>query len=61
MLDVLCDRQYLDPLYGGIRRFNHIPGGSNVPYMDRHAEFIKYPGKFPVSKLTTSSFGAPGI
>lgn len=29
--------------------FNHIPGGSNVLYMDGHVEFIKLKGKFPVS------------
>jgi len=39
--------------------FNHIPGGGNVLYMDGHVEFIKYPGKHPVSRafaLTTSLF-----
>jgi prepilin-type N-terminal cleavage/methylation domain-containing protein/prepilin-type processing-associated H-X9-DG protein len=25
--------------------FNHIPGGSNILYMDGHVEFVKYPGK----------------
>ncbi|MCC6490331.1 MAG: prepilin-type N-terminal cleavage/methylation domain-containing protein [Candidatus Hydrogenedentes bacterium] len=30
--------------------FNHIPGGSNVLYMDGHVEFIKYPTKHPVNK-----------
>ncbi len=30
-------------------QFNHIPGGSNVLYMDGHVEFIKYPGIAPVS------------
>lgn len=35
---------------GGIGLFNHIPGGANVLYMDGHAEFTKYPGKFPASK-----------
>lgn len=30
--------------------FNHVPGGSNVLYMDGHVEFIKYPGKEPVNK-----------
>jgi prepilin-type N-terminal cleavage/methylation domain-containing protein/prepilin-type processing-associated H-X9-DG protein len=24
-------------------KFNHVPGGSNVLYMDGHVEFIKYP------------------
>jgi prepilin-type N-terminal cleavage/methylation domain-containing protein/prepilin-type processing-associated H-X9-DG protein len=32
--------------------FNHIPGGSNVLYMDGHVEFIKYPSdEAPVNVL----------
>lgn len=31
------------------RNMNHIPGGANVLYMDGHVEFVKYPGKSPVS------------
>jgi len=31
------------------KNFNHIPGGCNVLYMDGHVEFIRFPGKFPVS------------
>lgn len=31
------------------RNMNHIPGGGNVLYMDGHVEFIKYPGKSPIS------------
>ena len=26
--------------------FNHVPGGSNVLYMDGHVEFIKYSGEY---------------
>ena len=29
--------------------YNHIPGGSNVLYMDGHVQFVKYPGTFPVT------------
>jgi len=29
--------------------FNHVPGGSNVLYMDGHAEFLKYKSRFPLS------------
>jgi prepilin-type N-terminal cleavage/methylation domain-containing protein/prepilin-type processing-associated H-X9-DG protein len=39
---------------GGVRKeinFNHVPGGSNVLYMDGHVEFVKYPGKTPISKM----------
>ena len=31
-------------------KFSHIPGGSNVLYMDGHVAFIKYPGGFPVNR-----------
>lgn len=30
--------------------FNHLPGGSNVLYMDGHAAFMRYPGDAPISK-----------
>ncbi len=33
------------------QEFNHIPGGCNNLYMDGHVEFIKYPGKWPVSPM----------
>lgn len=29
--------------------FNHVPGGANVLFMDGHVEFVRYPGKHPVS------------
>ena len=32
-------------------RFNHVPGGSNVLYLDGHVEFIKYKAKFPISQF----------
>jgi len=32
-----------------ITSFNHVPGGSNVLYLDGHVDFVKYPGRFPVS------------
>ncbi len=34
-----------------VAEFNHLPGGSNVLYLDGHVEFIRYPGRSPVSKL----------
>lgn len=33
-------------------RFNHIPGGSNVLYMDGHVEFVRYPAdQFPMTPV----------
>ncbi|HUW59744.1 MAG TPA: DUF1559 domain-containing protein [Candidatus Bathyarchaeia archaeon] len=32
-----------------VANFNHVPGGSNVLFMDGHVEFIKYPGEFPLT------------
>ena len=40
------------------QRFNHVPGGSNILYMDGHVEFLKYPGKFPMTHfLSTQTLG----
>ena len=33
-----------------VARFNHIPGGSNVLYMDGHVEFVRYPGEPPLTR-----------
>jgi prepilin-type N-terminal cleavage/methylation domain-containing protein/prepilin-type processing-associated H-X9-DG protein len=33
-----------------IDNYNHPPGGCNCLYMDGHVEFLKYPGKQPVSR-----------
>jgi prepilin-type processing-associated H-X9-DG protein len=35
--------------------FNHIPGGSNILYLDGHVDFQRYPGDFP---MMNSSVGA---
>jgi len=42
----------LDEISDHARVFNHIPGGSNVLYMDGHVEFVKYyPDQdFPVNE-----------
>ena len=37
--------------------FNHVPGGANVLFMDGHVEFIKYPGKWPVTSATCLFMG----
>jgi len=48
MWDTYGSNEFADNESGNIV-FNHIPGGSNVLYMDGHAEFISYPGKFPIT------------
>jgi len=35
------------PEVGG--EFPHVPGGGNVLWMDGHVEFLRYPGKYPIS------------
>ncbi len=42
--------------------FNHAPGGANVLYMDGHVEFIRYPGKAPLSvNMAWAASGTNGI
>ena len=37
-----------DSLATRVDAFNHVPGGSNVLWMDGHVEFVKYPEKAPI-------------
>lgn len=42
MWDLISTRTY---------NFNHVPGGSNVLFMDGHVEFIRYPdNRCPVNE-----------
>jgi prepilin-type N-terminal cleavage/methylation domain-containing protein/prepilin-type processing-associated H-X9-DG protein len=42
----------------GVAGFNHIPGGSNVLYMDGHVRFQRYPGGgFPAHPAAANSIG----
>jgi len=58
-------KSYFNTAYAaesGIARFNHIPGGCNVLYMDGHVEFIRKEQKMPllVETLNPASYaGAP--
>ena len=36
---------------------NHIPGGSNVLYMDGHVAFLRYPNVYPVTPYFTDMIG----
>lgn len=47
-----------DVLATEVDHFNHIPGGSNVLFMDGHVEFIKYKAGPPVTEAMAISAGA---
>jgi prepilin-type N-terminal cleavage/methylation domain-containing protein/prepilin-type processing-associated H-X9-DG protein len=38
--------------FDGATRTNHIPGGSNVLYMDGHVEFIRFESGYPVTPVS---------
>jgi len=40
--------------------FNHIPGGSNVLFMDGHVRFLRYPGEPPVNAMFAALAGLLG-
>src|SRR5690606_10353396 len=40
-----------------VHLYNHVPGGSNVLYMDGHVAFQRYPDGFPASR-TFAAFGS---
>ena len=35
----------------GLTGYSHLPGGSNVLYMDGHVSFIRYPQQFPINLI----------
>lgn len=35
-----------------VAKFNHVPGGCNVLYMDGHVRFVKYPDEPPIDELS---------
>ena len=38
--------------------FNHVPGGSNVLYMDGHVSFVRYPSEYPASRAFATIISA---
>jgi len=34
-----------------VEEYNHVPGGSNVLWMDGHVKFNRFPGDFPVTRV----------
>lgn len=49
---------YWDTISSAVSDFNHIPGGSNVLYLDGHVSFIRYPGDAPVNENVAEMFRA---
>jgi len=49
---------YYDVVLPISERFNHVPGGGNILYMDGHVEFIRYPGDGPYSRAQAEAFNA---
>jgi prepilin-type N-terminal cleavage/methylation domain-containing protein/prepilin-type processing-associated H-X9-DG protein len=47
MWDVICDEP---------QHYNHIPGGSNVLYMDGHVEFMRWPGRVGSNGIWTHPY-----
>ncbi len=41
-----------------VEAYNHVPGGSNVLFLDGHVQFFKYPGPHLVSAAVASAVGA---
>jgi prepilin-type N-terminal cleavage/methylation domain-containing protein/prepilin-type processing-associated H-X9-DG protein len=50
MFDAWCAMGSLQQFYGenGTALFNHIPGGSNILYMDGHVRFMRFKEGFPM-------------
>ncbi len=44
---------------GTTQQFNHVPGGSNVLYMDGHVRFIRYNSEYPIEWLDESTHPVP--
>jgi prepilin-type N-terminal cleavage/methylation domain-containing protein/prepilin-type processing-associated H-X9-DG protein len=49
---------FYDGFSSNAEQFNHVPGGSNVLYMDGHVEFLKYPSTQPLNKEIALMVGA---
>ncbi len=60
MFDAWADRGMFAGQTGdnAVARFNHVPGGCNVLYMDGHVEFIRLHAEFPVANSPQGTYGA---
>jgi prepilin-type N-terminal cleavage/methylation domain-containing protein/prepilin-type processing-associated H-X9-DG protein len=42
---------YFDSVSPNVYDYSHVPGGSNVLYVDGHVEFLRYPSRIPCTRL----------
>ncbi len=61
MMDAWASQSSISAALGAnpVANFNHVPGGSNVLYMDGHAAFLRYGSEFPVKNQPDTSYKAP--
>jgi prepilin-type N-terminal cleavage/methylation domain-containing protein/prepilin-type processing-associated H-X9-DG protein len=57
-LPIMHDELNANISSGGKTSANHVPGGSNVLYLDGHVSFIRYPGDFPICRTWSVLFSA---
>lgn len=58
-LPVMWDMYCQNPAGDG-NQFNHVPGGSNVLYMDGHVTYVRYPSGWPITESLASKLGKGG-
>ena len=42
---------YFDNVSTNVYDYSHVPGGSNVLFVDGHVEFLRYPSRLPCTRL----------
>ncbi|MFO7975020.1 MAG: DUF1559 domain-containing protein [Candidatus Hydrogenedentota bacterium] len=48
---------YMDKISKNADEYNHVPGGSNVLFMDGHVEFLRYPSEGPCTRAFAEATG----
>jgi prepilin-type N-terminal cleavage/methylation domain-containing protein/prepilin-type processing-associated H-X9-DG protein len=61
MMDAWASQSSISQALGAnvVTNFNHVPGGSNVLFMDGHAQFLRYDSQFPVKNQPDTAYKAP--
>jgi prepilin-type processing-associated H-X9-DG protein len=48
---------WFDTVSTGVAEYSHVPGGTNVLYLDGHVGFIRYPGMYPATMKFAKAAG----